>query len=405
MVWDRRVGFLLPSQSCVHKTWRKNQTTLCSPVEENPLVRGTPGTRIPSDDGGISSSAGGNGKQLLPTREPDKIRLNPIRDRFNGGVIDADEVIRTYSRWVSEDEYLLLQRIEYGLSYKASVDWVPEYIAVKCSKRGNDVYQQRVSNSLSTLRKNLPDRTFFNENDRELQRKIRTKLVSVTLTYDTKRCSLQEAWERIGKEFDQWMKTLRKEFGGISIFRTWEAHKNGYPHVHAILLFHDSDFAVFRHKSSFRVSKKARFSHHWHSNIDVQAIANLKTAVSYLIKYITKELFSEKATLTRAMLWVFKKRCFSLSKDFVSKLARLDLVTMHNSPQRTLTRGSAGKFLWHFIGVFTKTQLKIEEEGWEIKIPKRIVKPILEYLEEKFKRKKNPKKKQKDKAQQTLPTS
>ncbi|MCD5401921.1 hypothetical protein LR013_04975, partial [candidate division NPL-UPA2 bacterium] len=291
--------------------------------------------------------------------------------------MSEDDVVERYKAWVSEDEYLLLQRTVIEPSLNASVKWDSEYIAVKCSKRGNDVYRDRVLESLSSVRENLPDRTFFNPKERELhKKKIRTSLVSVTLTYDAKRCSLYEAWENIGKEFDAWLKNLRKMYGRISIIRTWEASQNGYPHINAILLFNEHEFSVFRHKSKFRIKEKASFSKHWHSFVDVQAVANIKRAVSYIIKYITKELFSEKAILTRAMLWLFRKRSFSVSKEFVSGLKRLDN-SMHNSHQVSLTGERVTAIVWHFLGIFSKEELKINKSEWNIQIPNEIVHDLL----------------------------
>ena len=388
MVWEDSGGALiLPSHSRAQKTWRENQTTLCS-LDENSRVRGDAETRIPSDDDGISSSQRDNGKTPLSLRETTsetqdaatntRIRLNAVRDVYYSGLMNEDDVVEKYKAWVTEDEYLLLQRTVIEPSVRGSTKWDSQYIAVKCSKRGNDVYRDRVRESLSSVEQALPDRSFFNPKERELQKKVRTPLVSVTLTYDTKRCSLYEAWESIGKEFDVWLKNLRKKYGRITIIRTWEAFQNGYPHINAILLFHDNEFSVFRHKSKFRIKDKAAFSKHWHSHVDVQAVANLKRAVSYIIKYITKELFSENAILTRAMLWLFKKRSFSVSKDFISGLKRLDF-NMHNSHQVSLTGESVTKIVWHFIGIYSKSELKINENEWNIQIPNEIVQDLLNF--------------------------
>ena len=376
MVWDSGWCTVRPSFS-TELQWGEIQTTSRS-LGENTRVRGDAEIRIPSVDDGISSTED-NGVLSLPSptqvggfSEP-FVRLNAVRDLFNSQIFDVEDVIERYRTWVSQDEYLLLQRTVNEPSVHASVKWDSQYIAVKCSKRGNDVYRHRVLNSLSSVLQGLPDRSFFNPKERELQKKIRTPLVSVTLTYDTKRCSINEAWDNIGKEFDLWTKNLRKKFGRFSIIRTWEAFQNEYPHINAILLFHDTDFRVFRYKSKFRVINKAAFSQHWHSYVDVRAVANLKRDVSYIMKYITKELFSEKAILTRAMLWIFRKRSFSVSRDFASKMARLDF-HMHNSHQVTLTGEKITELEWHFIGIFSKSDLSINENVWTIQIPKEIVK-------------------------------
>ena len=387
MVWGSGRFRLLPSSSCEHSHWGENQTTLCS-LDENSRVRGDAETRIPSDDDGISSSQRDNGKTPLSLRETKRetqddatnprIRLNAVRDLYYSGLMSEDDVVEKYKAWVSDDEYLLLQQTVTEPSVQGSTKWDSQYIAVKCSKRGNDVYRDRVRETLYSVQEALPDRTFFNEKERELQKKVRTSLVSVTLTYHVKRCSMCDAWANIGKEFDVWLKNLRKKFGRISIIRTWEAFQNGYPHINAILLFHDNEFSVFRYKSKLRIKEKAAFSKHWHSYVDVQAVANLKRAVSYIIKYITKELFSENAILTRAMLWLFKKRSFSVSKDFISGLKRLDY-SMHNSHQVSLRGEKLTKIVWEFVGIFKKSELKIKENEWRIEIPNEIVQELVSF--------------------------
>lgn len=380
MVLGSGGGVLLFPRSGGQKKWEENQTTLCSPVD-NLQVRGDAEIRIPSVD--EISSTRGNGFLSLssPTQvggvsEP-LVRLDAVRDLFYSQILGVDDVIELYRTWVSQDEYLLLQMTTTEPSLNASVKWDSQFIAVKCSKRGNDVYRDRVKKSLSDVLDNLSDLSFFNAKERDLMSKnIKTPLISVTLTYDTKRCSIYEAWDNIGKEFDRWISNLRKEFGSFSIIRTWEAFQNGYPHINAILLFDDTDFLVFRHKSKFRVRNKAAFSQHWHSYVDVRAVPNLKTDVSYIIKYITKELFTDKAILTLAMLWIFRKRSFSVSKDFATKMARLDS-SMHNSYQLSLAGEILTEIQWSFIGIFTKYELNINENVWSIQIPKAIAKNFL----------------------------
>ena len=383
MVLGSGGGVLLFPRSGGQKKWEENQTTLCSPVD-NLQVRGDAEIRIPSVD--EISSTRGNGFLSLssPTQvggvSGSFVRLNAVRNLFYSQIFEVDDVVESYQTWVSQDEYLLLQRTIIEPSVNASTKWDSQFIAVKCSKRGNDVYLYRVQKSLSDVLDNLSDISFFNAKERDLMSKnIKTPLVSVTLTYDTKRCSLYEAWENIGKEFDRWISNLRKEFGRITIIiRTWEAFQNGYPHVNAILLFHDMDFNVFRYRSKLRIREKAAFSEHWHSYVDVQALSNIKTSVRYITKYITKDLFSEKATLTLAMLWLFRKRSFSMSRDFESMVRRLDS-PMHNSYQVSLSGEKVSEIVWHFIGIFSSYDLKINEKVWSIQIPKENVSDLIPF--------------------------
>ena len=68
---------------------------------------------------------------------------------------------------------------------------------------------------------------------------------------------------------------MREVFGSISSARTFESFENGYPHVHAVLLFNDVSFVVREY-----INKKGRkvllidddikdcISAMWHSNVE-----------------------------------------------------------------------------------------------------------------------------------------
>ena len=382
VVWERGEVFFLPSHSCVHKTWGKNQTTLCSSVEDvNSQVREGTETRIPSDDSGISSG-NGSGESPLPPRlsqffGESPIRLSTVRSLLYNNKITLEDAITLFQTWREVIEFMLLQLTQIEPSLKGSVEWENKFIAVKCSKRGNDVYRHRVRESLSSIQECVPDLTFFNPLDRDLgSKKVKTPLILVTLTFDTKQISLYKAWEEVGREFNKWLSGIRKKFGKVSVLRTWESTKNGYPHIHVVLLFHERQFSVFRWKSKFRIREKAEFSKNWHSHVDVSALHSLKKAVRYVTKYITKDLFSEKGKLTMTLLWLFRKRSFSISRDFQSIASRLDY-SMHNSNQVSFSGKKLTQIVWRFLGIFTKSELKIEEEVWHIEIPKKIVQELV----------------------------
>ena len=385
MVWSSGGDLILPSQSVAQKEWGKNQTTLCSLDDNSPVREGTE-TRIPSDDGCISSSASGSGNLPLSLRESQKprkdlIRLNAVRDLLYSYVITFEDVVEIFLTWREEIEYLLLQRTLIEPSVGGSTQWDSQFIAVKCSKRGNDVYRHRVSESLYSLEQGVPDLTFFNPNDRDLATKgVKTPLVLVTLTFDTKRFSQYKAWDMVGFFYNKWMTGIRRKYGKVSVIRTWESTENGYPHIHAILLFHEKKFTVFRWKSKFRIREKIEFQKNWHSFVDVCALHSLKKAVRYVIKYITKDLFSEKGKLTMALLWVFRKRSFSISRDFQSMVSRLDS-SMHNSNQLSLRGVKLTQIVWHFMGIFEKSKLQITENEWNVEIPNKIVQELIKNRE------------------------
>ncbi|GAI64267.1 unnamed protein product, partial [marine sediment metagenome] len=96
--------------------------------------------------------------------------------------------------------------------------------------------------------------------------------------------------------------TLRKEFGHIKVFRNWEAfgekepdgkvHADGYPHIHAVLLFEDYEFPVSlrdRHKH-FRIlrAEKDKIANLWDSHVDIEACYSVGGAMGYIKKYLLK---------------------------------------------------------------------------------------------------------------------
>ena len=202
--------------------------------------------------------------------------------KFNYSV---HEIVERHGNWIKEDKYMILTRWN-------KEKWINEVFAVKCSKRGNDVYKTRVLRRFSGLSALSEKLVFFNPKSRG---KKTTKALFTTLTFDTKLCSFQDAWTNIGVQFNKFMAYIRKQFGKISSCRVFEAFENGHPHIHCILLFERS-FNVFRDtKGKFRVREKDAIAKGWHSNVDVRAMYSLAGALRYLQKYLLKSISYEDA--------------------------------------------------------------------------------------------------------------
>ena len=204
-----------------------------------------------------------------------------------------------YSEWVSEDKYMILNRVTLktvkvrdsrtNRSLTAQFPINSETFAVKCSKRGNDVYRFRVYSRFKGLVSFADKTVLFNPKDRAENKK--TRALFVILTYDTKRCSFSDAWQNIGVEFNRFMAHMRKRFGKVSCCRVFEAFKNGYPHVHCVLFFEEKQFKAFRDKKGkFRIKEKGLIAAGWHSHIDVQAMGSLGWGLAYLKKYLLKSI-------------------------------------------------------------------------------------------------------------------
>ena len=108
----------------------------------------------------------------------------------------VDEIVEKYKEWVSENTYMILSKWN-------NKKWKNDVFAVKCSKRGNDIYRWRVKSRFVGLSHKAEDLVFFNPKDRSNDKT--TCALWTTLTYDTKLCSYKEAWEQIGIEFNAFM--------------------------------------------------------------------------------------------------------------------------------------------------------------------------------------------------------
>ena len=176
-----------------------------------------------------------------------------------------DHILEQYRYWVAEEKYMVLSREDAeGI----------KLFGVKLSKRGNDVYRGRTYKRFKEVVESLKEVSFFNPKDRGIKK---TKALFLSLSYDTKLGSWQDAWINIGKEFNRFKANLTKQFGRVSHFRVWESFENGYPHIHCILFFESFEFNVFKdRKGRFRIRSKGVFERYWHSFVDVQAVYNLR---------------------------------------------------------------------------------------------------------------------------------
>lgn len=57
--------------------------------------------------------------------------------------------------------------------------------------------------------------------------------------------SLDREWEEIGKYFNRTRSGIEKRYGKIDIIRVWESQRDGYPHIHCIALFRETEFETF----------------------------------------------------------------------------------------------------------------------------------------------------------------
>ena len=267
--------------------------------------------------------------------------------------------------WASEDVYMIFTKWNRK-------KWKNDVYAVKCSKRGNDVYRSRVKSRFRGLRHYSENIIFFNPKERGNKT---TRALWITLTYNTKRCSYGEAWKNIGVEFNRFMSYLRRNFGKISSCRVFESFENGHPHLHCIVIFEHS-FSVFRDsKGQFRIREKDVITQGWHSNVDVKAISSLAGGLSYLKKYLLKGIDVEnadsKGLKTLALCWLYRKRAFSVSGQFRKALS--DLISyLHNSNKKTvqvtLSREILPEERFILLGFADGKTIGLNKNVWFIKL-------------------------------------
>ena len=302
-----------------------------------------------------------------------KPRLNYARNYFLEFSLDKDldfnELERFYVDWREFIEYIVVQKQTESLRTKGETD--KETFAVKCSKRGNDVYWWRVGKRLKFLN-SLIDNVLF---DPHSANKL-SNILFVTLTYDIKRSSIRDAWESIGEDFNNWIRNLRKKYGRISHLRCWEASKKGYPHIHVLMIFHDYKFKAERIKGKYRILEKEEFEKSYHSFVDVQAIREVKDGIRYVTKYLTKTKNESKTqNLTLAMCWLFRKRSFAVSGDLYELLQEdIKKSNISVSIQTDLQGLEIDlKVEWIFIGIFSAKRLGIDCNEWRKTITDRAI--------------------------------
>lgn len=113
-------------------------------------------------------------------------------------------------------------------------------------------------------------------------------------------------------------------FGKIDVVRAWESHKYGFPHIHCALMFEKTEFVTFFYNGKWRINQKDDISRNWHFGfVDVLSLSSIWEGVGYVVKYITKvhrvlirKRVDKKHVLTLALMWIFKKRAFSVSRGF-----------------------------------------------------------------------------------------
>jgi hypothetical protein len=293
-----------------------------------------------------------------------------------------DDVIEKYEQWLFEDKYMILSRLKPQWEGGGM-----ECIALKCAKRGNDVYVDRVHQRFNLLRRVLYDLGHgINKNTNT------TNVLYVTLTYDSSISSMHHAWQTFAKDFNKFMAYIRRAFGSVYSVRCFESFANGYPHAHIMLFFNDFSF---KWKMLFSKTKnrfiprihyhfKQFISSFWHSHVDISACRSVSHGYNYLSKYVEKSASYNKRDTnglkTLALCWGFRKKAYSVSRYLLLDLKR---TLLHYSNKKiTAQTDIYGKFLeepsWSLLGFVPSLVLGLET--WFSRLNRSQILDVDEYL-------------------------
>ena len=258
-------------------------------------------------------------------------------------------------------------------------------IAVKCSKRGNDVFSYRLKQKMGFL-KGFAEINLFTLEDFDKRGYMPSNLLWVTLTFNPYLCSLKEAWEKIGYYWNLWITNMRNKYGKISYLSTPEAFPNpegsayGYPHIHVALLFEEHSFNAFANWEkmkdgsegwAFRILERNEIKKQgkWMAHIDVKAIQSGRALGGYLMKHMknTQGGDDPAALTTQALLWIHRKKTYTMSKGFRQKFH--DLIAGKNNSktslmQETLEGELLDVWVWSFHGIRNFRDLDVDPEVW-----------------------------------------
>ena len=112
--------------------------------------------------------------------------------------------------------------------------------------------------------------------------------IFVTLTYPRDE-SVSSCWLRATSDWNRFVQRTTRAFGNVSYLRVFEAHDDGYPHVHALLLI--EHIRNFQERSQFLYDDIFfKFKSLWIiGNSDFQSPKiQSKNTIRYIVKYVGK---------------------------------------------------------------------------------------------------------------------
>lgn len=118
--------------------------------------------------------------------------------------------------------------------------------------------------------------------------------IFVTLTY-ARNSTSAETWQHVSKDFNRFLQKFRRSTrANVGYLRTLEAHKDGYPHIHAIIQFPDARVRI-KGDRYFSDDVFRQFKSTWpHGHSDFQVpFSKREGQIYYIMKYIQKNSTSK----------------------------------------------------------------------------------------------------------------
>jgi len=296
-------------------------------------------------------------------------------------VFDFDFVARSVSHYVA-----WLKQVTYIVLWMSGESGEPVFRYFRSPKRGDFHYAWHVNKRFADVEPRVVSKPFFTFGCHGI---VRSRCLLLTATYG-RTLPLVDAWRsRVGIDFNRWLSYLRKKYGKLSVVRCWESHLDGYPHVHALVYFQESDFKCFSHiglkgknkgKLSYRVFSSSAVKRGWaHGHVDVLAMSSVHAGFSYIGKYLRKSVQisgnskNSNVVKTLALCWRFHKRAFSVSGDW--SLAPSDLIvagtnsnSVSDGPGFSQVVFDSGLVEWSLFGIFMGDHVLLGSDGGDLEI-------------------------------------
>ncbi|MCP8304031.1 MAG: hypothetical protein H3Z50_00955 [archaeon] len=121
-------------------------------------------------------------------------------------------------------------------------------------------------------------------------------------------------------------------------------------------------YGSYRHV--YRIEEKAEFEKSYHSFVDVEAVRKMREGISYITKYMRKSGHPLQM-LTLAFCWLFRKRSFAVSGNFLESLKTSIKKQVNRLVQIDLQGVEVNlEVEWISIGIFPAKKLGIDRNEW-----------------------------------------